>query len=460
MVAESTTTQGRLLTRGHDRARDAVRAMIAGRAPHALLIGGPPGIGKTTLAVDLAAGLLCTDPDPAARPCRACRACRLVDRRIHPDLHLLAPAGPGDQIRIGTRERPEDGSVRRLALDLSLLAMEGGARVAIIERADRLGDDAQTALLKTLEEPPAGVTIILCADDEDRLMPTVRSRCARIRLGPVTTREIEAILADADEAEPALAARLARLSGGRPGLARLLARTPDALASRDVAARTLLDLLQAGPATRLAAARELVAAASSIDRALASAVDSVDTGGSARDSAPAGKGRGGRTTRRGAERLPATPSATESSRTNDASGDAGGAGAVDASAEGSTDDEDGAGSLTTANRTALERRRAVAWLIGLWRELARDLLVVALGADREVRDIALLDDLRVASAGAATAGAVFTAFLGRLDAAGELIEANVRPELVLDTLLLAWPVTRSVAVGQPGRGAEPGRGAA
>src|SRR4029077_18170169 len=90
----------------------------------------------------------------------------------HPDVHRLAPAGPGDQIRIGNRDRPEDGTVRRLASDLILMSVEGGPRLAIIERADRLTDDAQTALLKTLEEPPAGVTIVLCADDEDRLMPT------------------------------------------------------------------------------------------------------------------------------------------------------------------------------------------------------------------------------------------------------------------------------------------------
>jgi DNA polymerase III delta subunit-like protein len=430
---------GVMRTRGHDRAVEAVRGMIRGRAPHALLIGGPAGIGKTTLALDLAAGLLCTDPDPDARPCRACRGCRLVERGRHPDLHRLTPGGPGDQIRIGARERPEDGTVRRLAIDLVLLPVEGGARVAVVERADRMGDDAQTALLKTLEEPPAGVTIVLCADDEDRLMPTVRSRCARLRLGPVATRDIEAILADGDLADPPVAARLARLSGGRPGLARSLARSADAVAARDESARTLLDLLGQGPATRLAAARELVAAAGVYDRALsrgAAADEATD------DPAPAGGDRRGTTGRsrgaaaKGAERSPA---ATGLEPAASVSGDA--------PAE---DAEDEGAAATTVS--AAQRRRAAATVVGLWRDLARDLLVVRLGAERDVRDPALLDDLRAASAALGEPGAAgavpgapadpaareLTAFLQRLDLAGEQLEANLRPELVLDTLLLAW----------------------
>ena len=69
--------------------------------------------------------------------------------------------------------------------ELSLLPVEGIARVAIIGDAHRMNDDAQSALLKTLEEPPSGTTLILVADDEERLLPTVRSRCAKVRLGTV-----------------------------------------------------------------------------------------------------------------------------------------------------------------------------------------------------------------------------------------------------------------------------------
>ncbi|HET7704164.1 MAG TPA: hypothetical protein VFK35_12245 [Candidatus Limnocylindrales bacterium] len=433
---------GHLRTRGHDRATDAVRTMIAGRVPHAILISGPAGIGKTTLALDLAAGLLCDDPDPAARPCRGCRACRLVERGRHPDVHRLAPGGAGDQIRIGSRDRPEDGTVRRLTSDLVLRSVEGGARVAIVERADRLTEDAQAALLKTLEEPPADVTIVLCADDEDRLLPTVRSRAARLRLGPVATRDVEAILLESGSADPPLAARLARIVGGRPGAARALAAAPDAVAARDEIARTLLDLLQAPIATRLAAAHDLTTRATSlaraIDRASASATGESDAG------TPRRPGRGARTRPTAATVAPSTP--VEVSQ-------------PEAAADGSEADADGGpesgeGSPRSAVPAA-ERRRAAGLVVGLWRELARDLLIVALEQERQVRDVGLLDDLRATASrlDPDRGRAAIAAHLGRLDAAGELLEANVRPELVLDTLLLAWSGGPAASAG-PGNRAD------
>ena len=88
-----------------------------------------------------------------------------------------------------------------------------------------------------------------------RLLPTVRSRCARIRLGPVGPRDIEAILADRGAADPPTAARLGRMVGGRPGIALAYAYAPDALRVRSELARILLDLLDAAPAERLAAMR-------------------------------------------------------------------------------------------------------------------------------------------------------------------------------------------------------------
>ena len=87
------------LTVGHPAAMAAVHAMLGSRVPHALLISGPASVGKVSLALDLAAGLLCSGATGADRPCRSCRTCRLVAHGNHPDLHRLGPEGLGAQIR-------------------------------------------------------------------------------------------------------------------------------------------------------------------------------------------------------------------------------------------------------------------------------------------------------------------------------------------------------------------------
>ncbi|HEX7473725.1 MAG TPA: DNA polymerase III subunit, partial [Candidatus Limnocylindrales bacterium] len=260
-----------MLTRGQEPAIAAVRSMIVGGAPHAILLTGPGSVGKTTLALDLAAGLLCDAPLAADRPCRACRACRRVASGNHPDLHRLAPGGLGNQIKLkSTLADPRPG-VLDLIEELSLMPMEGGARVAIVEGASRMNEDAQNALLKTLEEPPAGVVIVLCADDEERLLPTIRSRCQRIRLGTLSGREIETWLVDRALADAPTAARAARLADGRPGLALSYIRAPEALAARAELDRTLLDMLAARPSARLAALVGLLARSRDLATALATA---------------------------------------------------------------------------------------------------------------------------------------------------------------------------------------------
>jgi DNA polymerase-3 subunit delta' len=403
MVPAVDRPTARLLTRGHPLAAAAVAAMIRGTPPHAIVISGPAGVGKTTLALDLAAGLLCDAPEPSDRPCRTCRGCGLVERGNHADLHRLAPSGPGNQIRIGDRSEPEPGTIRRLIADLALLPVEGGARVALIEEAERMNEEAQSALLKTLEEPPAGVTIILCADREDALLPTVRSRCVRLRLGPVAVREVEAILADQGVADPPTASRLARLASGRPGLARTWALAPEAVTARAEIARSLLDLRERGPAGRLAIGRDLLARAADVVRSLDAA-----TAAPAR----ADDGAGGRP-RRGGRRGPTAPEAATATEDPDVAGETG----------------------RDARAPAAERRRAAASLVAIWRDVARDLLLVRLGEERRLRDPALIDDLRAAD----MAPTAITAFLERLDRAAELIDGNVSPELAIDVLLVRWP---------------------
>lgn len=391
-------------TVGHPAAVAAVHAMLGSNVPHAVLISGPASVGKFTLALDLAAALLCTGAVGADRPCRVCRTCRMVEHGNHGDLHLLAPSGAGLQIKIGEEMNPEPGTVRHLVGELVLLPVEGGQRVAVVRDADRMGDDAQGAMLKTLEEPPPRTTIILCADDEERLLPTIRSRCARLRLGTVGARDVEDLLSSRGLADAPAAARLARLTGGRPGLAVAYTTAPDAMGIRGELARTLLDLLAARPSARLAAARGLQTRAGELAAALDAAAGPEPEAGPARPS----KGRK-------AEKAP----------------------------EGEDADADDEAGDAPAKASAKDRRRATAQLLEVWRDLARDLVLADRGARRTVRDPALLEELE-AAAGELPPGAAAT-FLARIAEADALVKGNVTPELLVDVLLLHWPRQRRAA---------------
>ena len=431
------STMKNAATRGQPRALAEIASMILGQAPHAVLLSGPGSIGKTTLALDLAAGLLCRDPNPAERPCRACRGCRQVASGNHPDLHRLAPAGPGGQIKIGDSINADLGTARHLIGELALLPAEGGARVAIVEQAHRTNDDAQNALLKLLEEPPAGVTIVLCADDEEGLLPTVRSRCARVRLSAVGSREIEAWLGELGVADAPQAARLARLADGRPGLALAYARSADAERIRGEIARGILDMLAARRGVRLAAIREMMKSAAALDAALAEArPDDTATASGTGSSGPAatsGRGRKGKAASK-------TPAARAGATV----------GAVDAATDG-VDDVAPNDEPVAAKLAASERRTAAATLMEIWAAVARDIAVVKVGGARQLHEIGLVDEFRAIAP--AVSAATLTGFLAQLATIDRQLDENVNPELALDVLALSWPHVEPAmipAVGPPG----------
>jgi DNA polymerase III delta' subunit len=372
--------------------------------PHALLLVGPAQVGKRTLAFDLAAGLLCTADDARSRPCRACGACRKVAHGNHADLHLLAPDGAGEQIRL-----PQ---VQRLVADLALLPMEGHYRVAIVDAAHRLNPDAQNALLKTLEEPPARATIVLCVDDLAAILPTVVSRSARLRLGAVAASEVVALLAERGLDDPARATAVARLAGGRPGLALALAASPEAVLAHGRLSRVLLDLVRADRRTRLGAAAGLIAEGAALDAALSRSVTAEAPAAEMSETADGADGS-----------LPSTAGRRRVRRV------AGSGAGADAGSEG--------GEARGRRASPAERRRAVARVLEVWRDVARDLAVASRGGRPEIRQIDLLEEY-VAAGTVVERGAV-TAFVGRLDALGTAIEAYANPELALDALLLRWP---------------------
>jgi DNA polymerase-3 subunit delta' len=423
----------RAQTRGHPAAVAILTDWLPGRVPHAILVSGPASVGKTTLALDLAAALLCDADDPGGRPCRSCAACRRVASGNHPDVHRLRPSGAGLQIKVGGGE--EGPGIRELISELALLPAEGRVRIGIVEAAHRMNESAQNALLTTLEEPPDATVIVLCADDEDRLLPTIRSRCARIRLGPVGVVPIEELLGERGVAEPPAAARLARLSGGRPGFALALAHHPEAVRSREELMRRLIDLATAGPSDRLAAAPSLLAAAKEVAAAL-----DVTPDDEAQDErlAATPRGRGSRQGRGRGGRADARPGGRGASDPDDDA--VGGSEAGDDGGDGEGTGTDSRETTPSSRRgTASERRADARALLGAWRILARDLAVAAVGGRREVRETALLEEVVVLADRIPRGAAV--AFLERLDATERLLEANASPGLAVDTLLLAWPRT-------------------
>lgn len=207
------------------------RAKGEGRLHHTLLLSGPRGVGKRTLARALARGLLCRAEEPAgAFGCGACGSCGRVDREQHPDLRrVIRPEG---------KTRVPVEVLREVVNEIGRGSLEGHGRVAIFEEADRLQREGQNALLKTLEEPAPHTTLILTAERPEALLDTVRSRCERIGVPTLGIAELAGIL-ETDGAGADRARRLARLAQGSLGAARSLAT--EGLESLETLCRPLFD---------------------------------------------------------------------------------------------------------------------------------------------------------------------------------------------------------------------------
>jgi len=197
-----------------------------GRMPHGWLLTGPRGVGKATLAWRIARFLLAAPEADggifAPRPPASLDIApdHPVARRMlalsEPRLFLLRR--PWDDKATPPRHRQEITveEVRRMKSFFNFSAADGGRRVAIIDTADELNTNAANALLKLLEEPPKGVTLLLVSHQPSRLLPTIRSRCRALRLGPLTAADMtQALIAAGSGADEAGA--IAELSGGSVG---------------------------------------------------------------------------------------------------------------------------------------------------------------------------------------------------------------------------------------------------
>ena len=204
----------------------AARALRAGRMPSAWLITGPPGIGKATLAYRIARYLLAygaTDagPEDLAVP-QDHQAARQVMAQSHPGLLILKRALNPKTGKLMTVLSVDE--IRKLADFFNLTSGAGGWRVAIVDTADDMNDNAANALLKMLEEPPGNAMLLLLSNTPGRLLPTIRSRCQRLDLRPLDDATLaKALAVHLPEATAAERAALARLAGGSIGAALSLA---------------------------------------------------------------------------------------------------------------------------------------------------------------------------------------------------------------------------------------------
>lgn len=212
------------------------KALDAHKVHHAWLFQGPDGVGKELAALGLAQALTC--PDSPWVGCGTCSSCQRIAKRNHPDVTWLMPedelirrglAGRSDFANTPSRDiRIEQ--VRRLQERLSFRALEAPYKIALIVGAQAMNPPAQNALLKTLEEPPKDTVLVLVSSAPDKLLPTIRSRCAKASFGPLPASFIAEKIQKLKKIDDLAAQTVAAMAGG--SLARAVDLDPKRLAER------------------------------------------------------------------------------------------------------------------------------------------------------------------------------------------------------------------------------------
>jgi len=239
---------------GHQRVlRLLSRAVARNTLPPALLLAGPEGVGKRRAALAVAETLNCLKPRANESferdACGECEACRRIARSVHPDIMIVEPGDTG-AIKIEQIREVVDSSAYR--------PFEGRRRVVIVDHADAMMAPAQSALLKTLEEPPSASVFLLITSMPDALLPTVRSRCPQLRFSQLPEADVAEVLMRAHGySEPD--ARAAAVEGDGSVGRSLAARAGDLAEVRQVALSFLERAGRADPASRLETARALLA---------------------------------------------------------------------------------------------------------------------------------------------------------------------------------------------------------
>jgi len=197
---------------------------VWGSFRQAYLFTGAQGVGRRTLALRLVQALNCLQPVTPGEPCRVCRACIRIEQMQHPDLIVVQAEQIGGTLKVD--------QIRELQRTLALAPYEASYKVALMLRFEEAHVSAQNAFLKTLEEPPDRVVLIITAESAESLLPTVVSRCEVVRLRPVPLDVVYADLQLRWGLASKEARLLAHLSGGRPGYALRLHNSPRLMEQR------------------------------------------------------------------------------------------------------------------------------------------------------------------------------------------------------------------------------------
>jgi DNA polymerase-3 subunit delta' len=236
---------------GHDWAVDLLAEHVAqGRERHAYLITGSQGVGRRTLALRFAEALNCIKQPAPGQPCRKCSTCKRFEIMQHPDLSVVEAENEGEVLRID--------QIREIEHSLSLAPYEARYRVALILRFEEAHPGAANAMLKTLEEPPPQVVVILTAQSVESLLPTIVSRCEVLRLRPLSVEETARGLQTIRGVPKEQADKLAHISSGRPGYAIRLYEQPRLLEQRQAWVEELVQLLASSRGERFAFAKDSV----------------------------------------------------------------------------------------------------------------------------------------------------------------------------------------------------------
>jgi DNA polymerase-3 subunit delta' len=255
---------------GQERPVRALRRAVAGgRVAHAYLFHGPHGTGKRAAALAFAQALQCEERGPGSgdgRPCGACPACQKMRRGVHPDVHVLFPhpKGTSEEDRAERKELlsqnpyaeisyawrpslsdPSDTSNKQalysvdrvheeLLRPMSLKPLEGRYKVALLTEAEQMHPKAANAFLKLLEEPPPQTAFVLTTAYPDRLLPTITSRCQRLRFSSLGSEALAEALARREDLGDERAQMLARMADGSYTRALDLATSNELLEHREL----------------------------------------------------------------------------------------------------------------------------------------------------------------------------------------------------------------------------------